>query len=230
MPTRVTASIEPKSAVVDDDMKSENGKSVMSDSPSMDDSLDVGDGSEPINHNMFIRDESEPGEVKNRSPVEPGEVIRRGDDKHFLPSFPHAIESPEKQASAMQTLFSSLLPNGEHTPNDFWSNFIQQTAAAKKMAERLAEQQGGDKSLNDDTSHTESSTHQQSDDKMADESSTSDRKQIDCDYCDKTFLSNDTLARHKETVHKGQEGIYSEEKADYPNYIDSLKNKTPLVA
>lgn len=248
MPTRVASAVEL--GAMDDDARSDAGKSTASEARSINDALDVDDSQEGV----YMRDDSEPGEVRSRSPVEPGEVIRnKCEEKKYISSFPPTLPSPDKQASAMHSLFSSLLPtNGEHPTSDFWSNFIQQTAAAQKEAQRRAEEESRNKG---ETTVTQYSCtiegcsakfpSRQSRDLHSmnlkihnimsrhiggslDSDDTGDAKTCACRYCDKLFPTREALIKHVDSVHHGQETIFPEQA--YSNHMESLKAKTPVVA
>lgn len=165
MPTRVP--VPTPHTMVDEDAKSEAGRSVSSaSSGSRDENVNVGNNSDVLHNDIYVNNATcEPGELRTRSPAEPGEVIRKenGEDAKakFVPKF--SMSSPEKQVSVMQSLFSSFLPpNTDNQGSAFWSNFIQQTAAAAAAQSAVANQE-----LNiEDDSENESNSEVKAEDKM----------------------------------------------------------------
>ncbi|KAF6024798.1 hypothetical protein EB796_016891 [Bugula neritina] len=57
---------------------------------------------------------------------------------------------------------------------------------------------------------------------------TGNQSQRDCIFCDKSFPSGEILAKHIHAVHQGQEPMYNDQ--NFSTQIDSLKNKTPVIA
>lgn len=150
MPTRVQMTATP--SMIEDD-KSDAGRSVSTaDSGSADSVLNVGSNSDILANGRDIA--CEPGELRLRSPAEPGEVIRQenGQDNSskLVPKF--SMTNPNKQTSVMQSLFSSLMPpSSDNQGNAFWSSFIQQTAAAAavhKANQQLNIETNSDNELN----------------------------------------------------------------------------------
>lgn len=140
MPTRLPSS--PLQAVIDEDVRSENGRSVSSGGSRVEDEDAIGGAGDGVrfNEKELVDRNREPGEVCTRSPAEPGEVIRKDDiETNLVPKFPQ-LTSPSSQVSVMQSLFSSFLPQNktDNHGNAFWSSFIQQTAAAQSAAQNAA--------------------------------------------------------------------------------------------
>lgn len=188
MPTRVTSSSDPG-----EETSTQNGNGGLPEAA--DETVNVDDCQESpvLGNDMFVSEAREPGEVRNRSPAELGEVIRakhsdgneEGKLSSFVPKFGLA-NAADKQVSAMQSLFSSFLPpSTENQGSAFWSKFIQQTAAA------AAAQKASQELIVDNSDG---------------ESTTSDRREgetiYDCtiDGCNATFNSKENRDIHSNNV------------------------------
>lgn len=254
MPTRVQMTATP--TAMDEDAKSERNLP-LGINGSADDQLNTASGNDAIA--VSRESNCEPGELRTRSPVEPGEVIRQenGSEQNskLVPKF--SMTSPNKQNSVMQSLFSSFLPpNTDNQGNAFWSNFIQQTAA-------VAAAQKANQQLNiEDDSDGESNSSESEEGKYTckvegcnsvfDTQESRDLHSTNIKLHCKMFENNQTIdstrgTRSKECVFCDK-SFASEEALGkhiqtvhqgqqplfndpkFSTQIDSIKSKTPLIA
>lgn len=258
MPTRVQMTTTPN--IADEDARSDAGRSVSTvDSGSADGILNVDNGMDSMTSVRAIS--CEPGELRLGSPVEPGEVIRQenGQDHSSKLVSKFSMGSPSKQTSVMQSLFSSFLPpNADNQGNAFWSNFIQQTAAAA-AAHKASRQLNVEDDSEDESNCSERGSQdrkysckvegchsvfdtRESRDlhsmniklhcKMFENNQTVDSSSENrfkgCIFCDKSFTNEEALTKHLHSVHQGQQPIFNDQ--NFSAQMDSLKSKTPLIA
>ncbi|XP_067943894.1 zinc finger protein basonuclin-2-like isoform X2 [Watersipora subatra] len=250
MPTRVQMSTTPTG--IEEDLRPDEDKDTAN--SSMEDMVNVGN-SERVLPNGRDQINCEIGEVRLRSPAEPGEVIRQeslSDKNKLMPKF--SMANLNKQSSMMQSLFSFLPPSVDNQGSAFWSNIIQQTAAAAQKAnqhlniEDNSEDESncseiderkfeckieGCNSLFDseesrDVHSMNISLHCKmfENNQTVDESNGNQSKE--CLFCDKSFTGNEALSKHLQAVHQGQQALYSD--ANFSTQLDSLKAKTPVIA